>query len=60
MECAICNKTLNRQEELVIFYAVRIGEIIEQITGKSFVCCECVKRVERGEVKVVALKNESV
>lgn len=54
MECAICNKTINR------FYAVRIGGIIEQITGKSFMCCECVKRVERGEVKVVACKNESV
>jgi len=47
MECAICKKVLSR------YYAVRIGGVIEQITGKQYMCRECVRRVHSGEVKVV-------
>ena len=39
--CAICGKQLTR------FNALRIGGMVEQITGKRFMCRECVgKKIE--------------
>ena len=39
--CAICDKPLNR------YYAMRVGGIVEQITGKRFMCRECVKQMQK-------------
>jgi len=47
MECAICKKVLSR------YYAVRIGGVIEQITGKRFVCRDCAERAKNGDIKMV-------
>lgn len=46
INCALCNKPLTRYE------AVRIGGMVEQITGKHFMCDECAHK--KIEFKVVA------
>ena len=44
--CAICGKELTR------YNAMRIGGMIEQITGKHFMCKNCVEDTHRGLVKI--------
>ena len=44
--CAVCGKPLTR------YNAMRIGGLIEHITGKHFMCRACVYDAMSGHIKV--------
>lgn len=44
--CALCGKELTR------YNAVRIGGLIEHITGKHFMCPACVDDAKCGSIKI--------
>ena len=44
--CAVCGKPLTR------YNCVRIGGLIEHITGKHFMCPACVEDAKCGSVKL--------
>ena len=52
IECAVCKKPLSR------YNAMRVGGIMEQITGKHFMCKKCVHSVQTG-AKTIAVAKES-